>query len=186
MEMYEKWQLVKGTMTLINTMRGPDAVKRSKMAGYRRRVAEECDEFQTLAPPPELTDSEAIYRAIDIDFGRAVAIKRGQINVWREERLLTGVEFDGHRYDSDDRSRANVSGLVAALAAGVELPAGFSWRTADNIEVPMTAQEAVAFGAAMLGHVNTVYAASKVYKDALEAAETVADVREIVLPRAAG
>lgn len=95
--------------------------------------------------------------------------KLAQINQWREEALNAGVEFNGHVFDSDERSRQNLTGVVGAVNAGIPLPEGFVWRSAANVNVPMTTPELVALAATMLQHVNAQYARSWQRKAELQA-----------------
>lgn len=99
-----------------------------------------------------------------------------QVNIERARRIAGGVSYAGHVYDSDDVSRANVTGTVAAVSAGVPLPDGFAWRTADNVDVPFDAPTLVALGAALLAHANACYANSWALKAALAAADDPASV----------
>jgi hypothetical protein len=104
-----------------------------------------------------------------IDAKRAAALAR--VNDIREVKIVLGVPYAGHVYDSDQRSRDNLSATVAAVAAGVPLPDGFSWRTADNVDVPMSPAELVGLAGTMLGYVNMCYARSWALKGELAAAE---------------
>lgn len=94
-----------------------------------------------------------------------------QVNSIRTARLAAGCTFAGHRYDSDPQSVANVTATVAAVAAGIALPAGFTWRTADNVDVPMTASDLVQLGGALLAYGDAVYRASWALKAAVAASD---------------
>lgn len=84
--------------------------------------------------------------------------------------MAGGLTFEGHRYDSDEAGRANVTAVIAAVSAGISLPANFTWRTANNLDVPMDAATLLALGAAMLEHVERCYRRSWVLKQAIEVA----------------
>ena len=80
------------------------------------------------------------------------------INNLRERRLLRPVEYNGNSFDTDDRSRSNIMGVALQLQAGVALPGGFTWRSADNIDVPFSSDDVIALGLAIGAAVQAVYA----------------------------
>jgi hypothetical protein len=94
-----------------------------------------------------------------------------KVNERREELLNFGVTFDGHAYDTNDRSIKNITSVVASLGVGIPLPDGFVWRTTDNISVPHDSVSLVFLAASMLEYSNAVYSASFSIKDAISAAE---------------
>lgn len=100
---------------------------------------------------------------------RAVVLAR--VNSVRDRAIALGVEWAGHRWDSDASSRANLTGAVAAVSAGVPLPGDFTWRTADNVNVRLGPAPLVELGAAMLAFVNACYARSWALKAEIEAAD---------------
>ena len=99
------------------------------------------------------------------------AQKLTDINSWREVALNSTIIYDGNVYDSDQRSRDNLTGIVAYIANGGSLPSPFIWRTADNQSVQMDATAVSNFGAAMVDHVNTQYSISWVLKAQVEAVD---------------
>lgn len=90
----------------------------------------------------------------------------------RAEKLSGGFEFDGHRYDTDPQSLLNLTAAVAAVAAGIPLPNGFAWRSADNINVPHNAESLLSLSAAVLEFTSAVYAKSWELKDRIETDES--------------
>jgi len=106
--------------------------------------------------------------------------KNSEINTDRASALVAGMTYDGHTWQTDPDTRANLSGVVAGVAAGLPLPSGFSWRTSDNVDVPMDADGVKAFGAAMLAWVNSIYQHSWDLKNTVEAATTADEVTAIV------
>lgn len=104
---------------------------------------------------------------------------RARIDSARAGAIAGGVQWGGRTWDSDDSSRANLTGAVAAFSAGVPVPAGFVWRTRDNVDVPMTLVDLVALAAAMLDHVNAQYARSWLLKSEIDAAQDVASVEAV-------
>ena len=97
------------------------------------------------------------------------AQKKAWITAKREEVINGGITFEGHTYQTDDRSRENVSGLVAAMGAAVPLPANFIFRDANNVDVPMTSTTLAELGGTMIAHVNTAYKTSWTLKAAVDA-----------------
>lgn len=93
------------------------------------------------------------------------------VNRLRDDRAGTGITFDGHRYDTDPRSRENLAGAVASVGGGGGLPDGFAWRTEDNQLVAMTPQKLAQLGRAVVDHVNACYARSWQLKDTIAASD---------------
>lgn len=94
-----------------------------------------------------------------------------------------GFYFNGHRYDSDLVSRTNIIGTATSYQAGIELPDGFVWRTADqpvNQFVPLDGPSLIQLGGALLQHVNGQYEKSWQLKQAVEAASTAEEVLSVV------
>ena len=102
--------------------------------------------------------------------------KKETANAAREHYLDHGMWVYGYFWDTSQRARENVSGMVAALAAGVPLPENFVWRTRDNINVPFTAQMLVGLGAQTVNFVNLVYTASWIIKSEIDALTSNDDV----------
>lgn len=110
------------------------------------------------------------------NLGAVKAAKMELVNAEREVQLDKGMWVYGYFWDTAERGRANVSGMVAGLAAGVPLPSNFVWRTRDNINVPFTAQMLVGLGAQTLNFVNQVYGASWYIKQQIDALTTLEQV----------
>lgn len=95
--------------------------------------------------------------------------KKRMINQWRDDAMDAGVVYGAHTFDSDAVSRANLAGIVASVSAGIPLPNGFTWRSADNLDVSMDSADLIHLGGAMLAHVNACYARSWELKAAVDA-----------------
>jgi hypothetical protein len=106
--------------------------------------------------------------------------KKSKINGSRETAINAGVIYNDQTYDSDDRSRANLTATVSALQAGIPLPQGFTWRSADNQDVPFDAADLIGLAAAMMEHVNTQYQKSWALKTTVSAAASVEALDAIV------
>ncbi|OSD72525.1 hypothetical protein R537_09340 [Salmonella enterica subsp. enterica serovar Rough O:d:1,7] len=76
--------------------------------------------------------------------------KHAEINAWRDAQENGNIPFtlNGHKWDCGKASQARLAPVVAVAKSGL-LPPGFFWTDADNIDVPMTADELTALEAAM-------------------------------------
>ncbi|EDO2065432.1 DUF4376 domain-containing protein [Salmonella enterica] len=80
----------------------------------------------------------------------AKQVKHAEINAWRDAQENGNILFtlNGHKWDCGKASQARLAPVVAVAKSGA-LPPGFFWTDADNIDVPMTADELTALEAAM-------------------------------------
>ncbi|EKQ3557748.1 DUF4376 domain-containing protein [Salmonella enterica] len=76
--------------------------------------------------------------------------KHAEINNWRDTQENGSVIFtlNSHRWDCGKASQTRLAPVVAVGKSGA-LPPGFFWTDADNIDVPMTADELTALEVAM-------------------------------------
>ncbi|EBM5321992.1 DUF4376 domain-containing protein [Salmonella enterica] len=76
--------------------------------------------------------------------------KHAEINNWRDTQENGSVIFtlNSHRWDCGKASQTRLASVVAVGKSGA-LPPGFFWTDADNIDVPMTADELTALESAM-------------------------------------
>ncbi|ELO9005595.1 DUF4376 domain-containing protein [Salmonella enterica] len=76
--------------------------------------------------------------------------KHAEINAWRDAQENGSIIFtlNDHKWDCGKASQARLAPVVAVAKSGA-LPPGFFWTDADNIDVPMTADELTALEAAM-------------------------------------
>lgn len=114
----------------------------------------------------------------------------------RDARVRAGFTFGGVIYQSRDSDRENISGAALAATIAVMLGGGaagnlrwhvkpedvgtstdsdFVWIAADNSLHPMDAPTMIAFGQAAMAHKQLHIFAAREAKDAVEAAETLAD-----------
>ncbi|EEG6606436.1 DUF4376 domain-containing protein [Salmonella enterica] len=108
--------------------------------------------------------------------------KHAEINNWRDAQENGSIIFtlNGHRWDCGKASQTRLAPVVAVAKSGT-LPPGFFWTDADNIDVPMTADELTALEAAM--QQNMVLQGFKIHerqrqmKEEMEALTTLADIR---------
>ncbi|END3473492.1 DUF4376 domain-containing protein [Salmonella enterica] len=80
----------------------------------------------------------------------AKAAKHAEINAWRDAQENGSIIFtlNGHQWDCGKASQTRLAPVVAVAKSGT-LPPGLFWTDADNINVPMTADELTALEAAM-------------------------------------
>lgn len=104
---------------------------------------------------------------------QAIREKHTAINDFRESLITSGVFYMGHVFDSDERSRANVTAVAAAISNGIPMMPGFGWRTANNVGVPMTTQQFMGLAAALLARTNQIYGASWYHKDTISNLTTI-------------
>jgi hypothetical protein len=104
------------------------------------------------------------------------AAKASLVNPFREKVLASGVAYNGHTFDSDDVSVSRLTAVSNLALAGGALPAGFVWRSADNVDVPFTAPDVFSLLGAMIARANEVFGISWAKKQAIAAATTAAEV----------
>ena len=93
--------------------------------------------------------------------------------------LAAGVTWNGHRWDADTAAQLNVSGMATSINAGVPLPRDFYWTSFDNENVPMTAQDVLDLGAAIVAFNFAVHDRNRSLKAQIEMASTLSDVAAI-------
>ncbi|EHE4123920.1 DUF4376 domain-containing protein [Salmonella enterica subsp. enterica serovar Bareilly] len=76
--------------------------------------------------------------------------KHAEISAWRDVQENGSIIFtlNGHRWDCGKASQSRL-GPVVSVAQESGLPPGFFWTDADNIDVPVTADELTALEKAM-------------------------------------
>jgi hypothetical protein len=154
-------------------------------------------EIQSRAPVWLLDRRVEVTHAIGFDAIQALAVfevpanseptieqlrdaKKAVLNKYRERVLSHGVEFDGHTFDSDTTSVSRLTALSNVLLAGGTLPAGFVWRSADNVDVPMDAISIFGLLGAMILKASAVFTTSWEKKAAVDAAQTKAEVDAVL------
>lgn len=94
----------------------------------------------------------------------------------RDRRLDAGIWAFGRKWDSDARSRQNLTGIVAAIAVGFQVPQGFAWRDFSNIDVPVTTPMLVGLGTMLLAYVSQVFAYSWGLKGQIRSSTSLAEI----------
>jgi len=104
------------------------------------------------------------------------------VNHVREEKIVAGFTFMGIQFDSDERSRANIAGActlaLVLLGQGQDFPQGFTWRAANNVDVPMNAQAIIGLAMTAGNYVTTCYSVSWYHKAQIDAIDNILDVQD--------
>lgn len=105
------------------------------------------------------------------------AAKRAQIERDRDVACYADITVNGHAWQADPRSQSLMATAILLAQAGVYTPS--VWRTADNVNVPVTLQDLVLIAGSIAARTQTVYAASWARKAALEAATTAEEIAAV-------
>ena len=110
--------------------------------------------------------------------------KYNEININRKNTIESGIEYMNHVWDSDETSRNNLMGAVLGVSSGVLLPDSengyvIKWRTSDNQDIDLTAEQLIGLSTAMLNHVNTSYIKSWKKKSLISSCNTVEEIDSI-------
>ena len=127
-----------------------------------------------LEKPIEPEPLMATIRQVLITLEEVQEKRSKEVNGLRTQKLLEGFVFKGNSYESDESSRNRLAAVAAKLAApNAALPDNVVWRTADNKNVPMTAEDVLAFQGAMTDWVYSLFDASWKHKSAIGALKTI-------------
>lgn len=95
----------------------------------------------------------------------------------RDAACYADITVNGHAWQADPRSQSLMATAVLLAQAGVYTPS--VWRTADNVDVPVTLQALVLIAGSIAAQTQAAYAASWARKQALEAATTAEEVAAV-------
>lgn len=123
---------------------------------------------------PQLVDPISLIPLSDVKEKRKQFINSERVRV-----LSEGMEFNNVLYDCDEEAKTNVTGIVAAIIAGIPLPDNFIWRSKDNQNVSMTSQDVLSLGAAIMGYRNSIMQKSWSLKDYIDTRTTKIKVAQI-------
>lgn len=118
---------------------------------------------QVLTPltPEEVADAQARTAA-------EAAPTKDKIDRQRDDALNAGFTHDGILWHCDNAFQSQIQGFVLAFAAGVLPPAAtITIRSKANTNHSLTQAQVIALAAALMAHVQGIYAASWAAKDAL-------------------
>lgn len=102
-----------------------------------------------------------------------------ELKYQRDKAEVKPIEYNGHSFDYDDKARDRINAAIVALSVqgtGADL----MWTTADNKEVPVTADDLRMVIAAVAVRSNALHTAYRVAKEKVEAATTAADVETVI------
>ncbi|EBS4105229.1 DUF4376 domain-containing protein [Salmonella enterica subsp. enterica] len=124
------------------------------------------DDFEPFTASPDDTEEHGRQLFADLKAGKYGPVqpftitpamvqaakdqKHAEISAWRDIQENGNILFtlNGHKWDCGKASQTRLSPVVGVAKAGL-LPPGFFWTDADNIDVPMTAEELIALEASM-------------------------------------
>ena len=143
------------------------------------------DGFTLQTPPHEFCIWSAKNKAWIVDseglLADAKLKKRAEINQARDKAELSGFEYGGNMYDSDDAATRRISN--AALAARSAIDSGDSydvyWTLQDNTNVRLLETDLVALQAALVLHVSKTFEKANMLKAMIELAESQDDLNNI-------
>jgi hypothetical protein len=108
----------------------------------------------------------------------AKATKRAELDAALQAALLDGVWFDGNTFPSDSTAVTYVTGIQAALTAGL-ISQGMYFKDVNGSPVLLAFERLSAFCATYLSHVLTCHEMHRVALDALSAASSVGEVIDV-------
>jgi two-component system alkaline phosphatase synthesis response regulator PhoP len=130
-----------------------------------------------LEKPVEPEALMSVIRRVLITVDEVKEKRQNEITALRDRKLAGGVIFKGVEFDSDERTRMNLTAMATKLALPeAVLPADYVWRASDNQEIPMSKEDLLAFHAAVTDWVFQTYRASWVHKAAIEKLTSTRDV----------
>jgi hypothetical protein len=133
-------------------------------------------------PPPKISGIRYTFNTNTWTWQDAATLeqlktrKKNEINQERERRNELPIEYQNNTWDADPQSQRNVSAWMTTLAAGATLPAGFTWRSYNNQDVPADQSFVNGLGAAMTLRGTQIYQTSWVKKAEVDALTTVEQV----------
>lgn len=97
-----------------------------------------------------------------------------QINAERDAAIAAGVTYDGHTYQSNNQSIADLtaSAALTLMDNTIVIP----WLTVENVTVQLSASDVQALAATFAGHKTNLVLQARAKKDSVLAATTVAEV----------
>jgi hypothetical protein len=165
------------------------AINSGEVSGYgyvepTQRLDSGAEAFETFtteaAMQARLIELGVTLQNVELDPDASPELQRlvlkAQINALREVKLTTPLSRSGVPYDNDERALSNVTGMIAAVGAGLVLPANFAWRDANNVCHAMDAAGLKSLAHCLMCYRNAVYAKSWALKAAVDAAEVPTSV----------
>lgn len=110
-------------------------------------------------------------------------VKQRKILILKRQRdtaEVEPIEYNGHRFDYDDKARDRINAAIIALSLQGE-GASIDWTTADNQDVKVTANDLRGVIAAVAMRSNALHTAYRAAKEKVEAAQNKADIEKITM-----
>lgn len=136
-------------------------------------------------PHPRCRWSKAEMRWIDLrSLDEIKADRWTAIKAARDAAEAAGFDTPFGRFDSDPASQGKIIGAVTAaqLALGVGAPWQIDWTLQDNTVVRLDAPAMIAVGQALMVHVDAVHERGRTLREAIDAAQTAAEVETVSWP----
>lgn len=140
---------------------------------------------ETLTPFPEspglgwIWDWTTLEWSLPVDsLNMLKNAKKVAIDMERDRQRYSGVVYNGISYDSDVVSSNNLVGWVSAINAGITLPEDFTWRSADNQNIPFTENDVLSLASAMILKTTACYQRAWALKAELDALIDYQDIKD--------
>lgn len=105
-------------------------------------------------------------------------IKIAAFKAARDSEEVLPIEYNGNLFDYDEKARDRINAAIIALdAQGTE--ATIDWTTADNNDVPVTANDLRAIIAAVAVRSNSLHVKYRNLKEQVETAKTAEEIEAI-------
>lgn len=114
-------------------------------------------------------DERSPVTVLSVDINLLIENAQQQVNAERDALIAGGVEHNGHTFQTDTTSVADIMG---AILSGEDT----QWLTADNQTVVMSATDMQALGGAVAAHKKSFVYQARVHKDNIESLTTKADI----------
>lgn len=127
-----------------------------------------------------IEDKGEYYECVAIPALSLDELKQDKINELKSTRdtLETEpIEYNGNRYDYDDKARDRINAAIIALDISGQ---SIEWTTADNTNVAVTAQDLRNIIANVAVRSNKLHTAYRIAKEKVEEATTAADVETVI------
>lgn len=106
---------------------------------------------------------------------------REKVNRWRDEQEIAGVIHNTHNWDTTPQSREKISTAILGFQAGIPIPEGFYWTSADDVNVPVSdLSELVGILGAIIQRGNEIHQEQRTAKGLIENAADEAEMITIV------
>lgn len=122
-------------------------------------------------PKPKPSNSELL--------AKEKLIKSNEINNIRDIKISDGVQYSGYIFDSDTKAFDNLNETLTMVNLGTELPHDYTWRTKDNLNIPVNKEFLIGLAGTLMNHKFNCYKKSWELKEKVNNAKTVDEVSKI-------